>query len=123
MIDLVESETHREAIKLIEKRIVLPLDYKEFNPQSKSDQIIIQQNNIIISLLLQLHKKIDKKEKSEGKNISTTGVEELIEKLNKIEITPQKEKIIKKQKKWIFFQLDQEIKNKKDQDQVTPRIE
>ena len=122
MINLVESQTYRETIKLIEKRIALPLDYKEFNPSSKSDQIIIQQNNIIISLLLQLHNKIDKnfKEKLEGKNINTTGIEELIEKLNKIEITPQKEKIIKKQKKWTFFQLDQE---KKDQDQVTPRIE
>ena len=119
MIDLVESETHREAIKLIEKRIALPLDYKEFNPPSKSYQIIIQQNNIIISLLLQLHKKINKKEKFEGKNISTTGVEKLIEKFNKIEITPQQEKIVKKQKKWTFFQLDQEIK---DQDLVTPRI-
>ena len=90
MIDLVESETHREAIKLIEKRIVLPLDYKEFNPPSKSDQIIIQQNNIIIALLLQLNNKIDKnfKEKLESKNIDITGIEELIEKLNKIEITP-----------------------------------
>lgn len=122
MIELVESETHKEAIKLIEKRIALPLDYKEFNPPSKSDQIIIQHNNIIIALLLQLHNKIDKNFKSESKNIDTTGIEELIEKLNKIEITPQKEKIIKKQKKWIFFQLDQERKHKKDQDQVTPRI-
>lgn len=71
MIDLIESETHREAIKLIEKRIVLPLDYKEFNPQSKSNQIIIQQNNIIITLLFQLNNKIDKniKEKVESKNI------------------------------------------------------
>ena len=105
MINLVESETYREAIKLIEKRIVLPLDYKEFNPQSKSDQIIIQQNNIIITLLLQLNNKIDKniKEKLESKNIDTTGIEELIEKLNKMEITPQKEKIIKKQKKGHFF--------------------
>ena len=67
-----------------------------------SDQVIIQQNNIIISLLLQLHKKIDKKEKSEGKNISTTGVEELIEKLNKIEITPQQEKIVKNRKNGYF---------------------
>ena len=121
MIDLVESETHREAIKLIEKRIALPLGYKEFNPPSKSDQIIIQLNNTIIAFLLQLQHKIDKNftEKLESKNIDTTGIEELIEKLNKIEITPQKEKIIKKQKKWIFFQQDQE---KKDQDQVTPRI-
>ena len=60
MIDLVESKTHREEIKLIEKRIALSLDYKEFNPPSKADQIIIQQNNTIIALLLQLHNKIDK---------------------------------------------------------------
>ena len=120
MIDLIEAETNKEAIKLIEKRITLPSDYKDFSPSSKSDQIIIQQNNTIIALLLHLHNKIDKniKEKVESKNIDTTGIEELIEKLNKIEITPQKEKIIKKQKKWTFFQLDQE---KKDQDQVTLR--
>ena len=115
MIDLVESETHKEAIKLIEKRITLPSDYKDFSPSSKSDQIIIQQNNTIIALLLQLHNKIDKnsKEKLKSKSIDTTGIEELIEKINKIEITPQKEKIIKKTEK----------KDKKDQDQVTPRIE
>lgn len=80
MIELVESKTHREEIKLIEKRIVLPLDYKEFDPPSKSDQIIIQQNNIIIAVLLQLNNKIDKNflKKLENKNINTTRIEELI---------------------------------------------
>lgn len=67
MIDLIEAETNKEAIKLIEKRITLPSDYKDFIPSSKSDQVIIQQNNIIISLLLSLNNKIDRNYKEKLK--------------------------------------------------------
>ena len=48
-----------EASKLIEKSVPLPADYKEYIPNAKSDQIILQQNITILSLILEMIKKIE----------------------------------------------------------------
>ena len=129
-----------EASKLIEKSIPLPTDYKDYIPNAKSDQITLQQNITIISLILEIIKKIEiivprleliservrllsEQQKEKNKETSKNKeVEELIDQLKKVEITPQKEKvkITRKAQKWTFFQLDQETKEdrkgKKDQE-------
>lgn len=118
-----------EASKLIEKSIPLPADYKDYIPNAKSDQITLQQNITILSLILEIIKKIEiivpkleviservllLSEQKEKNKEPAKEVEELIDQLKKVEITPQKEKvkITRKAQKWTFFQLDQETKEK-----------
>ena len=81
---------------------------------SAADNIIIKQNNTIIALLLEISNKLDKviKEK-ETQNSHYPEIDELVNKLSKIEITPIKERIIRKPQKWTFFQLGEEPETSK----------
>lgn len=81
-----------------------PKGLSDYQTQGKADSIVIKLNNIIILLLLELNKNLEKakQQASQDKNI-----EELIEQLKKIELILPKEKEkakTTKPKTWTFFQ-------------------
>ena len=105
-------------------------------PSSQTDKILLKQNNTIIELLLDLHRKIDilikgketqkplhkepelpelhkkidiliNKETQPKNNLE---IDELVNQLKRIELTPKQERknIIRKPQKWTFYQIDGE---------------
>ena len=113
MNDLCQQPSYTKALKFAGSIQPDPQGLSDHQPSSKSDQIIIKQNNTIIVLLIELNKKLDKitKEKEVIKEQpKNTEIEELINQLKNIEITPPKERptIVRRSQKWTFFQVEEQ---------------
>lgn len=118
MNDLCQEPLYLKALKFTASIQPEPQGLSDHQPPGKSDQVIIKQNNTIITLLLELNKKLEKliKEKEVIKEQPLNSeIEELITQLKNIEITPPKERPIpvRKPQKWTFFQVEEQ-QSKKD---------
>ena len=137
----MNSQLYKEVIKQGEVISPNPEGLSDHIPQSKTDQVIIKQNNTIILLLLKLNENLEKliKEKDSKYNkdelnqyieklikikyppVPEDTFNDLIEQLKKVEVTPNKDKapVIRTQKPWTLFQVGEQTKT--DQDIVTPK--
>jgi len=114
MSDIELDPIYEEALKLTERIQPNPEGLTSYIPQGKADQTIIKQNNTLIILLLEINKKLDKIIKEKEIKTEIPKVDDLIEQLKRVEITPQKDRIkIRKPQKWTFFQVGE---TKKDQE-------
>jgi len=111
-----------------------PEGLSDYIPPGKTDSISVKQNNLIIFALLELNKNLEDQITAINKKldillenkIPTKGkqendIQDLIEQLKRVELTPQEDRP-KKDKTWTFFQTGIEIP-KKDKGPVSLKID
>lgn len=125
-----DNSTYQKAVKYTSQfnTQIKPEGFSTYVSASQAETVIIRQNNTIIAILLEINERLDKLLKGKtAEQPQQSGIEELITKLNNIEITPKTEKvkISRKPQKWTFFQLGEEkileTSKTKDQDLTTQK--
>lgn len=101
-----------DALKKTKRIQKSPIGFSDHQPSGTSDQILIKQNNIIIQLIIELNKNIERIiQRNKAPIEIPPSIDELVEQLKKVELTPQIEKTtIRKKKSWTFFQVGEESK-------------
>lgn len=99
-------ENYLEALSNTKRLLDPPEGLSSYNATSKSDEVIIKQNNTILQMLLQLFNKLEQIETRikylEEEKIMDNKIDELIYKINNLKLNEIKKPSKTQQKELIF---------------------
>jgi len=127
---------YQEVLRKTAQFQLNPEGLSDYIPPGKTDSISVKQNNLIIFALLELNKNLEdqiteinkkldsllEKKIPTKKDKQENDIQNLIEQLKRVELTPQEDRPKRKDKTWTFSQTGIEIP-KKDKGPVSLKID